>query len=91
MKSCSVTEETYIAKYHTEEQKLSQMREKLENFQKEKIRVQEQLLQIKKKLKSKRMEQGEFALLEKRSTDIRKPKQPRKTKALVQCEKSWNR
>ena len=65
MKSCSVTEETYIAKYHTEEQKLSQMREKLENFQKEKIRVQEQLLQIKKKLKSKRMEQGEFALLEK--------------------------
>ena len=65
MKSFSVTEEAYIEKYHAEEQNLSQAKEKLESFQKEKIRIQEQLLQIKKKLSKERIDKNEFILLEK--------------------------
>ena len=65
MKSFSVTEEAYIEKYYTEERALSQIKEKLESFQKEKIRIQEQLLQIKKKLSKERIDKNEFTLLEK--------------------------
>lgn len=64
MKCCFVEEESYIAKYHTEEKKVSQIKETIELFQKEKIRLQEQHLQIKKKLKSQRIEIDEFTLLE---------------------------
>ena len=65
MKNFSVTEETYIEKYYTEEKKFSQIKEKIENFQKEKIRIQEQMQQIKKKLVKERLDKSEFILLEK--------------------------
>lgn len=65
MKNFSVTEETYIEKYYTEEKKFSQIKEKIENFQKETIRIQEQMQQIKKKLVKERVDKSEFILLEK--------------------------
>ena len=72
MKNFSVTEETYIEKYYTEEKKFSQIKEKIENFQKEKIRIQEQMQQIKKKLVKERLDKSEFILFGKRSAGIGK-------------------
>lgn len=65
MKSFFITEEAYIGKYCKDEKELSQLREKIENFQNEKIRIQEQLQQIKRKLSKDRVDKTEFALLEK--------------------------
>ena len=64
MHSFFITEEAYIEKYCKEEKELSQVRQKIENFQNEKIRIQEQLQQIKKKLSKERMDKNAFTLLE---------------------------
>lgn len=65
MESVFVKEEAYIERYYKEEKELLYIREKMENFQNEKIRIQEHLQQIKKKLSKERVDKDEFALLEK--------------------------
>lgn len=65
MESVFVKEEAYIERYYKEEEELLYIRRKIENFQNEKIRIQEQLQQIKNKLSKERVDKEEFALLEK--------------------------
>lgn len=65
MKSFSITETSYIEKYKKEEMELLCMKKRIEDFQNEKIRIQEQFQQVKKKLSEERIDKTKFLLLEK--------------------------